>query len=196
MVDLITLGVHQHLSIQSERVFYMATSPDTLSRISQEIYQNLGKNGVLEKQHKEQTYCEGCPKFLADRYVEGICPHCGYEDARGDQCDGCSRTLDAIDLIKPRCLVDKTHKVTTKTSAHMYLKLDAIQQRTEEWIKQSWKLGKWSPNAVINSEGEIIDPRMKNGLLPTPLTRDLKWGVPVPVEGEDTLGMKGKVLCE
>jgi methionyl-tRNA synthetase len=135
-------------------------------------------------------------RFLADRYVEGICPHCGFEDARGDQCDGCSRTLDAIELIKPRCLVDKTHVVTSKTSAHMYLKLDAIQPRTEEWIKKSWKAGKWSPNAVINGDGEIIDARLKNGLTPTPLTRDLKWGVPVPIEGEDTFGMAGKVLCE
>ena len=135
-------------------------------------------------------------RFLADRFVEGICPHCGFEDARGDQCDGCSRTLDAIELIKPRCLVDKTHVVTTKTSAHMYLKLDAIQPRTEEWIKKSWKAGKWSPNAVINGDGEIIDARLKNGLMPTPLTRDLKWGVPVPIKGEDTFGMAGKVLCE
>lgn len=77
----------------------------------------------------------------------------------------------------------------------MYLKLDDIQPRTEEWIKQSWKAGKWSPNAVINQEGDLIDARLKGGLLPTPLTRDLSWGVPVPIEGEDTHGMKGKVLC-
>lgn len=77
----------------------------------------------------------------------------------------------------------------------MYLKLDNIQPRTEEWIKQSWKAGKWSPNAVINQEGDLIDARLKGGLLPTPLTRDLSWGVPVPIEGEDTHGMKGKVLC-
>lgn len=134
-------------------------------------------------------------RFLADRYVEGICPHCGFADARGDQCDGCSRTLDAIELIKPRCLVDNTHIVSTRTSVHMYLKLNDIQPRTEEWIKQSWKRGKWSPNAVINSDGEIIDARLKKGLLPTPLTRDLKWGVPVPIEGEDIHGMEGKVLC-
>ncbi|KAF8149885.1 tRNA synthetases class I (M)-domain-containing protein [Crassisporium funariophilum] len=174
--------------------YFGRTSTPLHSEIAQEIYLNLGKNNLLQKQEKEQTYCEGCPKFLADRFVEGICPHCGFEDARGDQCDGCSRTLDAIELIKPRCLVDKTHVVTTKTSAHMYLKLDTIQPRTEDWIKQSWKAGKWSPNAVINGDGEIVDARLKSGLLPTPLTRDLKWGVPVPVEGEDTLGMKGKVL--
>ena len=135
-------------------------------------------------------------RFLADRYVEGICPHCGYEDARGDQCDGCSRTLDAIELIKPRCLVNKTHTVTTRTSAHMYLKLDAIQHRTEEWIKQSWKAGKWSPNAVINADGDIIDARLKKGLLAAPLTRYLTWGVPVPIDVGDSFGMKGKVLCK
>lgn len=77
----------------------------------------------------------------------------------------------------------------------MYLKLNEIQPKTEEWIKASWKKGKWSPNAVINSDGEIIDARLKMGLQPTPLTRDLKWGVPVPIEGEDVNQMAGKVLC-
>lgn len=77
----------------------------------------------------------------------------------------------------------------------MYIKLDAIQPQTEEWIKKSWKDGKWSPNSVINAEGEIIDARLKQGLRPSPVTRDLEWGVPVPVEGEDVDGMRGKVLC-
>ncbi|KAH0585174.1 hypothetical protein H2248_008430 [Termitomyces sp. 'cryptogamus'] len=78
----------------------------------------------------------------------------------------------------------------------MYLKLDVIQPQTEEWIKQSWKTGKWSPNAVINGDGAIIDPRLKGGLIPTPLTRDLTWGVPVPTEFQtEEQGMKGKVLC-
>jgi methionyl-tRNA synthetase len=78
----------------------------------------------------------------------------------------------------------------------MYVKLDVIQPRTEEWVKRSWKEGKWSPNAVINAEGEIVDARMKGGLRPSPLTRDLQWGVPVPVEDGDEDGMAGKVLCE
>lgn len=124
-----------------------------------------------------------------------LCNSHEIQDARGDQCDGCSRTLDAVELNQPRCLIDKTHNVTTKISVHMYLKLDVIQPRTEEWIKQSSKVGKWSQNAVVNHEGEIIDARLKSGLLPTPLTRDLLWGVPVPVEGEDEHGMRGKVLC-
>jgi methionyl-tRNA synthetase len=65
-----------------------------------------------------------------------------------------------------------------------------------DWIKRSYGAGKWSSNSVINSDGEIIDARLISGLYPTPLTRDLKWGVPVPIEGDDEFGMKGKVLCE
>jgi methionyl-tRNA synthetase len=77
----------------------------------------------------------------------------------------------------------------------MYARLDALQPKTEEWIRRSWKEGKWSPNAVINADGEIVDERMKGGLRPSPLTRDLKWGVPVPVDDDDEDGMRGKVFC-
>lgn len=79
----------------------------------------------------------------------------------------------------------------------MYVKLNDIQPRTEEWIKESYKAGKWSPNAVISKDGQLVDARLKAGLRPSPVTRDLQWGVPVPVEeGVDDQGMKGKVLCE
>lgn len=123
--------------------------------------------------------------------------HLIMQDARGDQCDTCGRTIDAIELINPRCLVDKTHKVVSRSSAHMYVRLDAIQPKTEEWIKKSYAAGKWSPNAVINKEGQLVDARIKSGLRPSPVTRDLQWGVPVPTaEGVDDQGMKGKVLCE
>lgn len=122
--------------------------------------------------------------------------HAG-QDARGDQCDACSKTLDAIDLINPRCLINKAHKVISRKSAHMYVKLDAVQPRTEEWIKKSWKEGNWSPNSVINADGELVDSRLKNGLRPSPVTRDLTWGVPVPVsEQDEDQSMKGKVLCK
>lgn len=171
------------------------TSTAKHTEICQSIYLNLGQHGYLEKQIKDQTYCEGCKKFLADRYVEGVCPHCSYVDARGDQCDGCSRTLDAIDLIEPRCLINKTHNVVARSSSHMYFKLDAAQPALEDWIKKSWKKGKWSPNATINADGDIVDARMKGGLKPTPVTRDLAWGVPIPALGrEDDKEMSGKVL--
>ncbi|KAH9034414.1 methionyl-tRNA synthetase, partial [Lactarius hengduanensis] len=98
------------------------------------------------------------------------------KDARGDQCDTCGRTLDAVELINPRCLLDKTHKVLTR-----------IQPQTEEWIKESWRKGKWSPNSIINSEGTLIDARLKGGLHPSPVTRDLKWG-----DDDPDQDMKGK----
>lgn len=108
----------------------------------------------------------------------------------------CGRTLDAVELIDPRCLVNGTHTVTTRSSGHMYIKLDALQSRTEEWIRRSWKEGKWSPNAVINGDGELIDARLRGGLRPSPVTRDLTWGVPVPkTGGVDDEEMKGKVMC-
>ncbi|QRW03889.1 methionyl-tRNA synthetase [Ceratobasidium sp. AG-Ba] len=171
------------------------TSIPEQTQVCQEVYINLAKNGMLQMQKKEQTYCENCAKFLADRFVEGTCPHCGYDDARGDQCDGCTKTLDPTELINPRCLLDRTHKVTTRESAHMYVRLDLVQPRLEEWIKRSWKEGKWSPNSVINSDGEIIDSRVKGGLRPSPVTRDLTWGVPVPkTDDVNSELMEGKVL--
>ncbi|KAI0314309.1 methionyl-tRNA synthetase [Amylostereum chailletii] len=171
------------------------TSAPKHTEISQSIYLNLKKNNMLVRQEKDQTYCEGCEKFLADRFVEGTCPHCSADDARGDQCDVCGRTLDAIELINPRCLISKDHNVITRTSAHMYIHLDELQSRTEAWIKQSWAKGRWSPNAVINSDGELIDARLKAGLRPSPVTRDLKWGIPVPVAEDDPdQEMKDKVL--
>ncbi|KAI0259896.1 methionyl-tRNA synthetase [Gloeopeniophorella convolvens] len=175
--------------------YFGRTSTPLHTEISQEIYLNLQKHDNLIRQEKEQTYCEDDQKFLADRFVEGTCPHCNSDDARGDQCDTCGRTLDAVELINPRCLLDKTHKVVTHVSAHMYVRLDSIQPRTEEWIRESWRKGKWSPNSVINGEGALVDARLKGGLRPSPVTRDLKWGVPVPVADDDPdQEMKGKVL--
>ncbi|KDN48599.1 hypothetical protein RSAG8_02586, partial [Rhizoctonia solani AG-8 WAC10335] len=171
------------------------TSIPEQTQVCQEAYTNLSNNGMLQMQTKAQTYCEGCSKFLADRFVEGTCPHCGYEDARGDQCDGCTKTLDPVELINPRCLVDRSHKIITRDTAHMYVRLDLVQPRLEEWIKNSWKVGRWSPNSVINSEGEIVDSRLKGGLRPSPITRDLTWGVPVPkTSDKDSALMEGKVL--
>ncbi|KAH9959653.1 methionyl-tRNA synthetase [Russula dissimulans] len=175
--------------------YFGRTSTPLHTEISQSIYLNLKKHGSLLRQEKEQTYCEDDQKFLADRFVEGICPHCNSDDARGDQCDTCGRTLDAVELINPRCILGNTHKVVTRISAHMYVRLDEIQPRTEDWIKESWRKGKWSPNSVINSEGVLIDARLKGGLRPSPVTRDLKWGVPVPVPDDDPdQDMKNKVL--
>jgi methionyl-tRNA synthetase len=78
----------------------------------------------------------------------------------------------------------------------MYARFDALQPALADWIRASWAAGRWSPNATINADGEIVDERMRAGLRPSPLTRDLQWGVPVPVDEEDEDQMKGKVLCQ
>ena len=80
----------------------------------------------------------------------------------------------------------------------MYVKLNEIQPQLEEWIKKTWKEGRWSPNVIINSDGEIIDSRLRGGLRPSPVTRDLLWGVPVPATGDEVIDaeMKDKVLCK
>jgi methionyl-tRNA synthetase len=78
----------------------------------------------------------------------------------------------------------------------MYIRLDKLQPRVEEWVRKSWAKGKWSPNAVINADGELVDARLRAGLRPSPVTRDLKWGIPVPVPADDPdQDMSGKVLC-
>ncbi|EJD48944.1 methionyl tRNA synthetase [Auricularia subglabra TFB-10046 SS5] len=176
---------------QLEFDLFGRTSTPLHTEICQEIFNNLYKNGNLVKKTQDQTYCETEGRFLADRFVEGTCPHCGAKDARGDQCDSCSRTLDALDLIEPRCLLDVSHKVIKKPSSHMYIALDKIQPETEAWMKEAALKGKWGPNSVINHEGHIVDPRLLGGLKPSPITRDLKWGVPAPVpEGETDVDNK------
>lgn len=121
-----------------------------------------------------QLYCESCEKFLADRFVEGTCPMCAFPDARGDQCDGCGKLVNATELINPTCKIDKG-KPIIKTSHHLFLDLGKIQQPLDAWINASSIKGKWSENAFDITKGWL-----KMGLHGRCITRDLKWGVPVP----------------
>jgi methionyl-tRNA synthetase len=111
--------------------------------------------------------------------VEGTCPKCGYDDARGDQCDKCGNLLDPLDLINPRCKVDGATPVTKETK-HTYLRLDDLQPRIEEFTKESSEKGGWSKNARY-----ITDSWLKTGLKERGITRDLAWGVPVPLPDYD-----------
>ena len=130
-----------------------------------------------------QLFCEKDQRFLADRYVEGVCPRCGYDDARGDQCDKCGQIYDAVELISPRCKLCNSPPVQ-RDSKHMFLRIDTLQPKTEEWARKASKEGEWSANSK-----QITESWFKEGLRPFSLTRDLKWGVPVPLEE-----MKDKVL--
>lgn len=125
----------------------------------------------------EQLLCQKCDRFLADRFVEGTCPHlgCGYEDARGDQCDKCGKLVNATELIRPRCKVCSTAPVI-RNSDQLFLNLPKIEPKLKEWV-ESVEQG-WTNNAKV-----ITRSWLKEGLKPRCITRDLKWGIPVPLKG-------------
>ncbi|KAK9455844.1 tRNA synthetases class I (M)-domain-containing protein [Dipodascopsis uninucleata] len=159
------------------------TTTPLQTEIAQEIFMDLNRNGFLEEQSMVQLYCEKHKGFLADRFVEGTCPRCGYEDARGDQCDACGNLLNPFELLNPRCKIDGASPVP-RDSKHIFLSLNKLQPELESWIKDSYGKGSWSRNAKM-----ITDAWLKEGLHPRCITRDLKWGTPVPLES-----YKDKVL--
>uniref|UniRef100_A0A6A7G2X2 Methionine--tRNA ligase, cytoplasmic n=1 Tax=Hirondellea gigas TaxID=1518452 RepID=A0A6A7G2X2_9CRUS len=153
------------------------TTTQSQTEIVHELFWDLEKAGNISRESVEQLYCDNCTRFLADRFVEGICPHigCGYEDARGDQCDGCGKLVNAADLGKPRCkLCSATPRI--KSSNHLFIDLPKIEPNLRKWFDVSSK--EWSSNAST-----ICNSWLRDGLLPRCITRDLKWGVPVPLEG-------------
>ncbi|KAJ5740957.1 Methionine--tRNA ligase cytoplasmic [Penicillium malachiteum] len=146
------------------------------TEISQAIFNRLQENGFLAERTAEQPFCEQHGSFLADRYVEGECPRCHYDDARGDQCDKCGHLLDPFDLIKPRCKLDGATPVRRETK-HIHLLLDKLQPEVEKWANEAIAKGEWPKNSRI-----ITESWLKEGLKDRGITRDLKWGVPVPLD--------------
>ncbi|KAK5074274.1 methionine--tRNA ligase mes1 [Lithohypha guttulata] len=147
------------------------------TEISQRIFLQLHEKGLLAEHINNQPFCPQHERFLADRFIEGTCPYCSYDDARGDQCDKCGKLLDPLQLINPRCKVDGATPVVKETK-HIYLKLDKLQPSTEEWVNASIEKGAWSRNAAI-----ITRDWLGKGLQERGITRDLAWGVPVPLQG-------------
>ncbi|KAG5292788.1 methionyl-tRNA synthetase [Histoplasma ohiense] len=147
------------------------------TEISQAIFKRLYDNGFLEEKTAEQPFCEKHDSFLADRYVEGECPRCGYDDARGDQCDKCGHLLDPFDLKNPRCKLDGATPVRRNTK-HIHLLLDKLQPEIEAWVHPAIEKGDWPKNSRV-----ITESWLKEGLKDRGITRDLKWGVPVPLDG-------------
>jgi methionyl-tRNA synthetase len=124
-----------------------------------------------------QPYCEKDQRFLADRFVLGACPHCGYPDARGDQCEQCGKLLDPTELIGARCSVCGTAPVIRETK-HLFIDLMAILPKLRNWIEAAAEKGFWARNAV-----QMTYAWMRDGLKERCITRDLKWGIPVPLDG-------------
>ncbi|MDR3123287.1 MAG: methionine--tRNA ligase [Treponema sp.] len=153
------------------------TSTPIHTEVTQDIFKKLDANGYVSEQTIEQLHCGNCDRFLADRYVRGVCPHCGYANARGDQCEACGKLLDPTDLKEPRCSVCGSTP-TIRSTKHLYINLPKLKDRLEAWIKEAAVKGFWANNAVQMTEAWIRD-----GLRERAITRDIKWGIPAPKAG-------------
>nr|CRZ24874.1 BMA-MARS-1 [Brugia malayi] len=154
------------------------TTTQHQTELTQEIFLKLHKNGFTSTDTVDQLHCDSCSRFLADRFVCGECPHCHFDDARGDQCDACGKLINAVELINPRCHLCKATPIV-KPSNHIFLHLDKLADKVEKHLNEQLNLGKnqWSPNAI-----SIAKSWLKGGLEKRCITRDLKWGVSVPLE--------------
>ncbi|MEM5880886.1 MAG: methionine--tRNA ligase, partial [Candidatus Aenigmatarchaeota archaeon] len=160
---------------------FSRTTKEIHYKLSQEFFLKIYNKGYIEKREVKQFYCEYDKMFLPDRYIIGICPYCGYDKARGDQCEKCGRWLEPTDLKEPKCsLCFRTPII--KDSFQYFFKLNEFENQLKEYIQS--KKDKWKEN-VLN----FVNNWLREGLKPRAITRDLEWGVPVPLEEA-----KGKVL--
>ena len=160
---------------------YSRTTSKTHYDTASEFFRTLYDKGEFIEKTTEQYYDEEASQFLADRYITGTCPHCGNENAYGDQCEKCGTSLNATDLINPRSTLSGTPPVLRSTS-HWYLPLDKHEAYLRNWILEENK--DWKTNVYGQCKSWL-----DQGLQPRAVSRDLDWGIPVPVEGA-----KGKVL--
>ena len=156
--------------------YYGRTSSDVHRKTAQEFFKTMHDEGCFETQTTEQLYDAKEDQFLADRYVTGTCPKCGNPEAYGDQCESCGSSLNATDLIEPKSALSG-ESPSLKTTTHWYLPLDRYEDFLRSWILESHK-SDWKTNVLGQVKSWIDD-----GLKPRAVTRDLSWGIPVPVEG-------------
>ena len=150
------------------------TNTENHQKVVHDIFLSLLEQGYIYTDDMLLAYCPGCDRFLPDRYVEGVCPHCAYNRARGDQCDLCGRTLDPQDLVEAICILCGGPP-EFRESEHFFLKLSAFEQPLLEWIREQ---PHWRSN-VSNQTRSFLE----GGLKDRAITRDLTWGVPIPLEG-------------
>ena len=155
-------------------------------RLTQHFAHVLEQNGLLEERVDRQIYSVDDGRFLPDRYVEGICPHCDYEKARGDQCDNCGRLLDPIDLKSPYSAISQSRNIEVRETRHLYLLQEKMQGRIADWVetRENW------PSLTKS----IAMKWLKEGLRDRSITRDLSWGIPVSYEGASRPGFEDKVF--
>jgi len=161
----------RHLGISYD--CFSRTTTRNHYRVTQDIFRTLYDKGYLIEQTTLGAFSATTGRTLPDRYIEGTCPICGYPEARGDQCDNCGNQLDPVDLIDPRSIVDGSTPEFRETT-HLFLDLPAFADRLEAWLEAQEG---WRPNVKNFSLGLVRE------LKPRAMTRDIDWGVPVPVEG-------------
>ncbi len=153
---------------------FMKTSSEEHKETVREIFIELYKNGFLSEKMMVSPFCPGCNRFMPDRYIEGTCPYCGYEKALGDQCENCGRTLDPIELINPKCTVCEGVP-EFRESKQMFFDLPKFQDKLLDWLKSKEY---WRSNVLSFTRNFI-----ESGLKERAITRDIEWGVPVPLAG-------------
>ena len=167
--------------------YFGRSSAPSNHKLTQHFAHVLEEKGLIEERVSQQVYSNADGRFLPDRYVEGTCPNCGFEKARGDQCDNCGKLLDPIDLIEPYSAVSGSKDVEVRDTNHLYLKQSALSDDLRKWVNaaQGWP-------ALASS---IALKWLDEGLRERSITRDLKWGIPVTnKDGSVREGFEGKVF--
>ncbi|NED11340.1 methionine--tRNA ligase [Streptomyces sp. SID9124] len=155
--------------------------------ITQHFARKLHENGFIEERAIRQVFSIADDRFLPDRYIVGTCPHCGYDKARGDQCENCTRVLDPTDLIEPRSAISGSSELEVRETKHLFLLQSKLSGEVEAWIDETG--GEWPHLA-----SSIARKWLTEGLHDRSITRDLEWGVPVPADTWPELAAEGKVF--
>lgn len=156
--------------------YFGRTSSEQNREITYHIFEQLDKNGLIEEESIKQIFSIDDNRFLPDRYVTGTCPYCGYDKARGDQCENCTKVLDPTELINPRSTISGSTNLEVRETKHLFLNLPKLEKQLAEWVKSKEPF--W-PDVAYS----IAQKWLKEGLRPRCITRDLKWGFPVPKKG-------------
>ena len=157
--------------------YFGRTTTQQQTIIAQDIFWHLHQNHYLLTKIVEQLFCEKCQRFLADRFVEGVCPLCNFDDARGDQCDKCGKLINAVELKNPKCKIC-SHTPVHKNSEHLFVDLTKLEPHLRKALDVLFQGVGWSSNSKT-----ITETWLRDGIKPRCITRDLKWGTPVPLEG-------------
>jgi methionyl-tRNA synthetase len=166
--DLVALGLSYDL--------FTRTTTRNHYAVVQEMFTAVHANGYMVEQTTHGAISPSTGRTLPDRYIEGTCPLCGYPDARGDQCDNCGNQLDATDLVDPRSKINGERPEFVQTQ-HFFLDLPALAEALGEWLDGREASGTWRPNVIRFSKNILAD------IKPRAMTRDIDWGIPVPLEG-------------